>query len=87
MSFLTRVFGDPNEKEIRRIRPLVDRINGLEDELIDLSDDDLRARTADFRAQLDQAEDQDAQDDLLDEILPAAFATVREAGKRTNGMR
>ena len=52
MSLLTKILGDPNEKEVKRLRPLVDRINALEPELERLSDDQLRAKTATFRAEL-----------------------------------
>ncbi len=87
MSFVKRIFGDPNEREVKKMRPIVDEINRLEPEIEELSDDDMRARTAEFREQLDQCEDQDEQDDVIEDILPEAFALVREAGRRTIGMR
>jgi preprotein translocase subunit SecA len=87
MSFVKRIFGDPNERELKKLRPVVERINSYEDEIAALSDEDLRARTAEFRAQLDECADQDEQDDLLDDLLPEAFAIVREAGQRAIGMR
>jgi preprotein translocase subunit SecA len=87
MSFLKRVLGDPNERELKRIQPIVDEINGLEDEMEALSDDDMRARTAEFRAQFDECEDDEERDAVLEGILPEAFALVREASKRTLGMR
>jgi preprotein translocase subunit SecA len=87
MSFIKRVFGDPNERELKKLRPIVDEINGMEDTIAALSDDDLRARTAEFRAQLEACADQDEQDDLLADLLPEAFAIVREAGRRTIGQR
>ncbi len=87
MSLVKRIFGDPNERELKKLRPVVDQINSLEDEIAELSDDDLRSRTAEFRAELEQCADQDEQDDLLEDILPEAFAIVREAGKRTIGQR
>jgi len=87
MSFLKRVMGDPNERELKRIRPIVEAINSLEEDIEGLSDDDLRARTAEFRTQLDQCENQDEQDAILGEILPEAFAMVREASRRAIGMR
>ncbi|HEX9056803.1 MAG TPA: preprotein translocase subunit SecA [Ktedonobacterales bacterium] len=80
MSFLTRVVGDPNERELKKIRPIVARINDLEDEMQALSDDDLRGMTADFKQELENGAD-------LDDILPEAFAAVREAGRRAIGMR
>jgi len=87
MSFLKRVLGDPNERELKRIRPIVDEINEHEEDIQALSDDDLRARTAEFRAQLDECEDQNEQDKVLDAILPEAYAIVREASQRTIGLR
>ncbi len=73
-------FGSANERYVKRLYPVVDAINALEPELVRLSDDELRARTAMFRQQLaDGAE--------LDELLVPAFATVREAAKRTLGQR
>jgi preprotein translocase subunit SecA len=80
MSFLTRVMGDPNERELKRIRPLVDKINELEDEIHALPDEDLRGMTADFKQELENGSE-------LDDILPEAFAVVREAAQRTIGMR
>jgi preprotein translocase subunit SecA len=80
MSFFTRVLGDPNERELRRLRPLVERINSLEDEMRALSDDDLRGVTADLKQELERGA-------ALDDLLPDAFAAVREASQRTIGMR
>jgi preprotein translocase subunit SecA len=80
MSFLTRVLGDPNERDLKRIRPLVDRINGLEDEIQALSDDELKGMTAEFKQELENGS-------TLDDLLPDAFAVVREASRRTIGMR
>ena len=50
MSFITKMFGDPNEKELKALRPIVDQINALEDEMKALTDEELRERTADFKA-------------------------------------
>jgi preprotein translocase subunit SecA len=75
-----KFFGSSNDRRIRVYRPRVDTINGLEAELEGLSDDALRARTEDFKKQL-------AEGATLDDILVPAFATVREAGKRTLGQR
>jgi preprotein translocase subunit SecA len=75
-----KIFGSANERRIRAYRPRVDAINGLEKELEQLSDDALRARTEAFRKELADGKD-------LDEILVPAFATVREASKRTLGQR
>src|SRR5271168_2967423 len=75
-----KLFGSSNDRRIRGYRPRVDAINALEPELAKLSDDALRARTDDFKKQL-------AEGATLDDILVPAFATVREAAKRTLGQR
>ena len=75
-----RVFGSANDRYIKSLRPLVEQINELEPELEALSDADLRARTQRFREQLAQGAE-------LDDLLVDAFATVREASKRTLGQR
>ncbi len=80
LNALTKVFGSKNERELKRIRPLVERINSLESQLQDLRDDELKAQTAKFKARIDQGES-------LDDLLPEAFATVREAARRTLKMR
>jgi preprotein translocase subunit SecA len=67
---------DSNEKELKRLQPLVDQINSLEPEFEKLTDTELRAKTDEFRARL-------ADGESLDEILPEAYAAVREAAKRT----
>jgi preprotein translocase subunit SecA len=77
---LTKVMGDPNEKELSRLQPLVDAINGLEPEFERLSDAELRAKTDAFRSRLSEGE-------TPDDLLMEAFATVREAAKRTIGLR
>ncbi len=121
MSRLTRILGDPIKKDVRRAGSTVDRINALEEEFQALSDEELRARTAEFRERLgvegpdlslgqpvtvgitgddDEQEDEGAEEDrreiemaererdrVLDEILPEAFACVREASRRVLGMR
>src|SRR6266704_733909 len=75
-----KLFGSSNDRQIRAYRPRVEQINALEAGLEALSDDALRARTAEFRKQL-------AEGTALDDILVPAFATVREAAKRTLGQR
>src|ERR1041385_3263453 len=77
---LRKVFGSSNERRIKSYRPRVDAINALEKELEALSDEALRARTDEFKQQL-------ADGKTLDDILVPAFATVREASKRTLGQR
>jgi preprotein translocase subunit SecA len=93
--FLTKLFGSSNQRYLKTIQPLVGRINSFEPESEKLSDDDLRARTARFKETIAKAvadiEDKDERKrrerEALDEILPEAFATVREASKRVTGMR
>jgi preprotein translocase subunit SecA len=80
MSFITKILGDPNERELKRLRPIVERINSLEDEMRAHSDDDLRALTGEFKQELENGAE-------LDDLLPEAFAAVREASRRVLGMR
>lgn len=80
MSFLDRFFGPSYEKELKKVQPLVDEINGLEDTTAKLSDDGLKDRTAEIRSKVKD-------DASVDEALPAIFALVREASKRTLGLR
>ncbi len=77
---LSKVFGNANDRIIKRLMPLVEQINALESELAALSDADLAAKTPEFKARLEQGE-------TLDDLLPEAFAVVREAAKRTLGQR
>ncbi|MFZ0408682.1 MAG: DEAD/DEAH box helicase, partial [Cyanobium sp.] len=84
---LKLLLGDPNARKLKRYEPLVSDINLLEEEIAPLSDDELRSLTAEFRQQLQKAESPSRQRALLDELLPQAFAVVREAGKRVLGMR
>ncbi|CAK6696042.1 preprotein translocase subunit SecA [Synechococcus sp. CBW1107] len=84
---LKLLLGDPNARKLKRFQPIVSDINLLEEEIAPLSDDELRSKTAEFRRQLAMAETPARQRQLLDELLPEAFAVVREAGKRVLGMR
>jgi preprotein translocase subunit SecA len=84
---LKLLLGDPNARKLKRYQPLVSDINLLEEDISPLSDDELRTRTAQFRQQLQAAATPARQRQLLDELLPEAFAVVREAGKRVLGMR
>ena len=77
---LAKVFGTRNDREIKAMRPIVEKINSLEPEIQALSDIDLAAKTIDFKERI-------ARGASLDDILPEAFAVVREAGKRVNNMR
>ncbi len=80
LGFIQKLLGNKNAKEIKRIRSIVEEINGLEPELLSLSDTSLRAKTEEFKDRL-------AKGETLDDILPEAFAVVREASKRVLGMR
>ena len=74
------LFKSYSEKEVKRIRPLVEKINGLEPDMQKLSDQELRGKTDEFKNRIKNGE-------TLDELLPEAFAVVREASKRVLGMR
>jgi preprotein translocase subunit SecA len=80
MSFLARIFGSKNQREIKKLGKIVSKINQFEDELQKLSDAELKERSPAFKARL-------AAGETLDQLLPEAFAVVREAGRRTLGMR
>ncbi|MCP9781188.1 MULTISPECIES: preprotein translocase subunit SecA [Cyanobium] len=85
---LKLLLGDPNARKLKRYQPIVSDINLLEEEIAPLSDDELRGLTAEFRQKLEQvAGNATKERALLDELLPQAFAVVREAGKRVLGMR
>src|ERR1044072_5811001 len=75
-----KLFGSSNDRRVRKFQPRVDEINALEPELVKLTDEQLRARTDDFKKQI-------ADGASLDDILVPAFATVREAAKRAIGQR
>ncbi len=77
---LTKVIGSRNDRTLRKLRKIVDQINKLEPQFESLQDEELKAKTIEFRARLEQGED-------LDNLLPEAFATVREASKRIYNMR
>ncbi len=79
MGFVQKLFGTHSEHELKRITPIVDKIEALHDEYDALSDEQLKAKTQEFKARL-------AKGETLDDILPEAFATVRAAGKRVLGM-
>ena len=80
MGLLKAIFGDYSEKEIKRIKPIIEKINDLEDEISKLSDKELKDKTEYFKNELNNGK-------TLDDILPEAFAVVREASKRVLGMR
>ena len=93
--FLTKIFGSNNQRFLKTIQPTVDEINSFEPALQKLSDDQLKARTAEFKERVqkavgdtkDKEERKKRERAILDELLPEAFATVREASVRTTGMR
>jgi preprotein translocase subunit SecA len=74
------IFGSSNDRYVRSLGKIVDRINGFEPSISAMTDDELRDQTALFRRRLEEGE-------TIDELLPEAFATVREASKRTLGQR
>jgi len=80
MSFLSKIFGDANERYLANIGHFVTEINDLEPEMEKLSSDGIKAKTAEFKERLTKGE-------TLDDILPEAFALAREASKRTLGQR
>ena len=84
---LKLLLGDPNTRKLKRYQPLVEEINLLEDEVSKLSDDDLRQETLNLRAIITAEVDLQKQNNLIGEMLPRAFAIVREASKRVLGMR
>ena len=79
-NIVKKVFGSKNDRELKRMGKTVAKINALEESISPLSDEELQAKTAEFKQRLEGGE-------TLDAILPEAFATVREAGKRVMGMR
>ncbi len=80
IKFLKKIFGDYNEKEIKRMMKYVEQINSFEPDMHKLSDVSLSAKTDGFRRRLEKGE-------TLDDLLPEAFAVVREASRRVLGMR
>ena len=80
MGLFSKVIGTHSEREVKRVIPIVDKIESLEPEMEKLSDEELRGKTAEFKKRL-------ADKKTLDDILPEAYAVVREASKRTIGLR
>ena len=80
VKLLTKVFGSRNDHTLRRMRKVVEQINRMEPDMEKLSDDELKAKTNEFRARLEKGES-------LESLIPEAFAVVREASKRVFGMR
>ena len=79
MKIIDKLFGTHSEHELKRIKPIIDKIESLRDEYNNMSDDEVKAKTLEFKERLKKGE-------TLDDILPEAFATVREAGRRALGM-
>ena len=75
-----KIFGDPDEKELKRLQPIVEKINSYEPDILKLNDEELKNKTTEFRERLGKGE-------TLDDILPEVFAVVREAAERVTGMR
>jgi preprotein translocase subunit SecA len=87
IAMLKTLFGDPNARKLKKYQPLVADINLLEEEIQPLSDEQLQAKTVEFKEKLAKADSDREEQEILDEILPEAFAVVREAAKRVLGMR
>ena len=80
MSILTKIFGDANEKYLKKLQPIVEKINELEPEIVKFSNEELKEKTAEFKERLKKGQ-------VPDDLLPEAFACVREASKRTLSQR
>ena len=80
MSIVTKIFGTHSERELKRIRPLADKVMALDGAMAALSDEELKGKTGEFKKRLEAGE-------TLDDILPEAYAVVREAAARTLGMK
>ena len=94
IELLIKLLGDPNDKKVKKMLPIVDHINALEPEMEKLSDEELKAKTQEFKDILrkrptseDEKKDRALEKEALDKILPEAFAVVREAGSRVLNMR
>ena len=94
INFLLKLLGDPNNNKVKKMMPIVEHINALEEQFIELTDEQLRNKTLEFKEILakrpkssDIKKDRELEKQALDQILPEAFATVREAGKRVLNMR
>ena len=80
MGFFDKIFGSYSDKELKRIDPIINKIESLDSEMSKLSDEDLKNKTVEFRQRLNNGE-------TLDDILPEAFAVCREASYRVLGMK
>ena len=79
MSAITRLFGTHSERELKRIYPIVDKVESYQSAMQALSDEELKGKTKEFKERLEKGE-------TLDDLLPEAYATVREASRRVLGM-
>ena len=79
MGFINKIFGTHSQHELKRIKPIVDKILGMREQWVALSDEELQHKTVEFKERL-------AKGETLDDILPEAFATVREASRRVLGV-
>ncbi|HTW88496.1 MAG TPA: preprotein translocase subunit SecA, partial [Candidatus Binataceae bacterium] len=82
-----KIFGSRNDRELKRMRPIVAEINQLEESLTALTDDELRAKVAAWKERISAIEDREDREDALEQVLPEVFAVVREAARRTLGQR
>lgn len=85
--FLKNLLGDPNARKLKKYQPYVAEIKLLEEDVQALSDQDLMGKTAEFKARLTKAKSENEQKEMLEDLLPEAFAVVREASRRVLGMR
>ncbi|MDJ0713559.1 MAG: preprotein translocase subunit SecA [Prochloraceae cyanobacterium] len=84
---LKRLLGDPNTRKLKKFQPIVTEINLFEEEIKKLSDEQLKQKTVEFREQIEKAQSDREREEILEDILPEAFAVVREASVRVLGMR
>jgi len=84
---LKRLLGDPNARKLKKYQPWVTEVNIYEEDIQKLTDEQLRGKTSEFKEKIAKAKSVNEEKEILDEILPEAFAVVREAGKRVLGMR
>src|ERR1700692_1777421 len=82
-----KIFGSRNERELKRMRPIVEEINQLEPAVAQRTDAELRAKIAELKARISAIEEDEARAEAMDEVLPEVFAVVREASRRTLGQR
>lgn len=82
-----KLLGDPNARKLKKYQPVVTEINLLEEDIQALSDEELKGKTKEFQQKLGEANNDEEREDILDDILPEAFAVVREAAVRVLGMR